>query len=445
MANQIVVLNTSINPIDSSFSVSGVFWLVVPTNNVVPLPYFKSQVPFIDQGTLGQLRLGTLLEQAFTSGLFPSGTTLATVQAELQTMYTAAQTALNNAACPLASLIATEYTGSAWVTVASGLVVFDPLGKLIADVGWAAAAGLVPGMTAGRATGYCSTNAVVNKMILGTPYTPQGSNGQRSFASSSAADAAAGIGAQQVTITYLDASFVVHTEVVTLNGTTPVNTVGMNYAYIESIVVTQVGSSGTNLGTISIYTGTAGGGTVWGSIAVNGIQPLSGTVTVTNGSANITFSTAQSIPAGTTLFFSAQSGVAYVLSAAVSGTTGTLTTNYTGTTSNTGTTQTGVGDNQTFWCHHYVPAGVTAYVMSMECASYAVLGTMYLAHSGNPASSNLPWVQIGPTVLHPAGDYREHDFQVALGVSGPDLIQLFTRPVSSTTDTSLGNFEWIQF
>jgi hypothetical protein len=375
MANQIVVLSTSTNQADSSFTVAGVFWLVVPTNNVIPLPKFTSQVPFIDQGTLGQLRLGTLLEQSFTTSTFPSGTSLATVQSSLQTLFTAAQTALNNTASPLAGLVATEYTGLAWVSVASGLVVFDPVGRLVTDIYWAAAAGLIPGVTTGRATGYVSTSAASNKAIMATTYTPQGTNAQRSLVSTSANDSSSGTGAQQVTITYLDAAFAVHTEVVTLNGTNPVNTVGTNYAYIESMVVTQVGSTGTNQGQVDIYTGTAGSGSIWGSIAVNG----------------------------------------------------------------------GVGDNQTFWCHHYVPAGVTCYILSMECTSYSVLGTMYLAHSGNPSATNLPWVQIGPTVLHPAGDYREHDFTSALAVTGPDLIELFTRPSTATADTSLGNFEYIQF
>jgi hypothetical protein len=375
MSNQIVPLSTSPNAADGSFSVSGVFWLAVPANNVVPFPGFVSRVPFIDQATLTALRAGTLVEQGFTSQLFASGTSLATVQAALVTAYGTAQAALTATASPLSGLVASEYTGSAWVAVASGLVVFDPTQKLIADISWAAAAGLVPGVTSGRATGYCSTSAIANKMINATTYTPQGTNAQRSLVSTNANDSASGTGAQEVTITYLDAAFAVHTEVVTLNGTTPVNTVGTNYAYVESMVVTQCGSAGSNQGTVELFTGLAGAGTAWCSIAFNSPS----------------------------------------------------------------------GDNQTFLCHHYVPAGVTCYILSMECAGYSVLATQYLAHMGNPSATNLPWVQIGPTVLHPAGDYREHDFDVALAVPGPDLIQLWTRPVSATANTELGNFEYIQF
>lgn len=376
MANQIVPLSFSLNTADSGLSYSGVFWLVVPAANVVPFPGFTSRVPFIDQVTLAALRAGSLVEQTFTSQIFPPGTVATTVQAAFVTSYGTAQAAVTAGASPLSGIIATEYTGSAWVSV-TPTAVFDPNQKLVADVSWAAAAGLVPGITSGRATGYAPTSAASLKAVLATTYTPQGTNAQRSLVSTSANDAAAGTGAQQVTITYLDASFAVHIEVVTLNGVTAVNTVGTNIAYIESMVVTQVGTSqGANAGVVSIMTGTAGTGTAWGSIAA---------------------------PAG-------------------------------------------VGDNQTFWAHHYVPAGVTCYVLSFEGASTAVQQTVLLCRTGNPSASNLPLIQIGPTMLSPtSGDFREHDFQCALAIPGPDRIVFYTRPTAATVSTAFGNFEFIQF
>lgn len=376
MPNQIVPLSSFTNSADSSFSYSGVFWLSVPSANVVPNPNASSQVRFIDQLTLAALRAGTLVEQPFTTILFPSGTTQATAQTAMAAQYTTAQGIVTAAASPLSGVIGTEFTGSAWVTVPTSAV-FDPNNKLVADVGWAAAAGLIPGITSGRATGYCATSATTLKPVLATTYTPQGTNAQRSLVSTSANDAAAGTGAQQVTVTYLDAAFALHTEVVTLNGTTPVNTVGANWAYLESMVVTQAGTSGgANAGVISVMTGTAGTGTAWGSIAA---------------------------PAG-------------------------------------------VGDNQTFWAHHYVPTGVTCYVLSFEGASSAVMQTLILTRSGLPSATNLPLIQIGPTLLTPtAGDYREHDFTCALAVTGPDLIQCVARPFAATASTILAGLEWIQF
>lgn len=59
---------------------------------------------------------------------------------------------------------------------------------------------------------------------------------------------------------------------------------------------------------------------------------LSGTVSVTANSTAITFSSSQTLPAGTMLFFSSQPGVAYYLASAVAGTSGTLTQAFSGST-----------------------------------------------------------------------------------------------------------------
>lgn len=412
--NQIVPLNTTLNT-DGTYTVNGVFWLTSPF--IVPVPLSRgrigSRVSFVDQGTLLALRAGIIVEQPFSSQEFTVGTSLSVVQSFLQTQYQAAQTTLNNNVASFASgsnvLIGTEFNGTSWVPV-STTSVFDPVSTASA-ASLALAAGMIGGLNAGRAQGYVSTNATVNKAINATAYIAQGTNAQRSLKSTSVLDTGSGAGAQQVTITYLDASFALHTEVIVLNGTTAVNTVGVNYAYIESMVVTQVGvSQGTNQGAISIYTGTGGSGTVWGSIAINQGTALSGTGGATNGSPNITFSVAQTLPAGTTLYFSGQAGVPYVLLNAVSNaTTGTLTSNFTGTTATGQTVNVGAGDNQTFWGYHYVPAGVTCYVQSMIGATTSAMQTLVLVRTGNPSLTNLPLIQFGPTIVCPTGDNREHD------------------------------------
>jgi hypothetical protein len=78
---------------------------------------------------------------------------------------------------------------------------------------------------------------------------------------------------------------------------------------------------------------------------------LSGTVSVTNGSASITFSVAQTLPAGAALVFSSQNGVQYFLAAAVNaGTAGTLTAVYGGATNGAATTTNiGPGSSTTGW------------------------------------------------------------------------------------------------
>jgi hypothetical protein len=115
MANQIVVLNTNTSP-DGSFTVGGVFWLTAQSNAITPLPAFVSAVPFIDSTTINGIQSGTIVEQGFVSGQFPPGTDLATVQAALQALYTAAQAALTAGNPPVSGLQGTVFTGNAWTS-----------------------------------------------------------------------------------------------------------------------------------------------------------------------------------------------------------------------------------------------------------------------------------------------------------------------------------------
>lgn len=125
------------------------------------------------------------------------------------------------------------------------------------------------GTSIGRATGLSQN---VNVAIYQTPYVEPTTQAQRSIVSTSANDTALGTGARQVAITYMDTACTARfTEVVTLNGLTPVNTVATDIHYIESIVVVSVGSGGYNAGTINLYTGLAGAGTVIGSIGLGAV------------------------------------------------------------------------------------------------------------------------------------------------------------------------------
>lgn len=118
--------------------------------------------------------------------------------------------------------------------------------------------------------GYVATAATSSVTVRATTYTPQGTDAQRSVSSTSTSDTSAGTGARTIRITYLNAAgngpF---TETVTLNGTTAVNTTNSNIALIERLEVLTVGSGGGNAGTIRIHTTTAGGGSIWGSIAAS--------------------------------------------------------------------------------------------------------------------------------------------------------------------------------
>lgn len=109
------------------------------------------------------------------------------------------------------------------------------------------------------------TAAIGITPVRRTTYTEQTTNAQRSIVSANAADASAGTGARTVKITYLDqVGAGPFTETITMNGTTPVNTVSTTICFIEKIEVVTAGSSGSNTGILSLKAATAGGGaTIW--------------------------------------------------------------------------------------------------------------------------------------------------------------------------------------
>lgn len=237
---------------------------------------------------------------------------------------------------------------------------------------WASAFSLIPGVTVGRATGYVGTSGTGGVAIRATSYAPQGANAQRSIKSSSANDTAAGSGARTVKLRYLTAAFVLKEETVTLNGTGSVNTSNVDIAFVESMEVMTVGTQGGgNVGTISLYTGTGGGGSVWASIAAS--------------------------------------------------------------------------DNMTYWAQHYVPAGVTCYLLNLTAGATVVGGSITVQHSGGPLDATSPQKGLGGTYVHAAVNSIDHPFRVPLAVPGPDLIWLVERPVAATASTAHGTFEYVQF
>lgn len=116
--------------------------------------------------------------------------------------------------------------------------------------------------------GYTTSSGNVLTVIRATAYTEQTTNAQRSVLSSSTSDTSAGVGARTIKITYYDQNLLgPFTETVTLNGTSSVNTAATNICFIEKIEVVTVGSSLSNVGTITLKAATAGGGATIGTIA----------------------------------------------------------------------------------------------------------------------------------------------------------------------------------
>lgn len=115
--------------------------------------------------------------------------------------------------------------------------------------------------------GDVTLTAIALAVVRRTVYTEQTSNAQRSIASANANDSSAGTGARTVRITYFTATWTgPFTETVTLNGTTYVNTVATDICFIESIEVLTVGSTGSNVGILTLKAATAGGGATIGTI-----------------------------------------------------------------------------------------------------------------------------------------------------------------------------------
>jgi hypothetical protein len=110
---------------------------------------------------------------------------------------------------------------------------------------------------------------------------------QMHVVSTSASDTASGIGTRTVKIHYLDANYAEHVETVTLNGTTPVNTVATNILRVQKMHSFSTGSNGYPVGDIAL-------------------KNTAGTVTYSQMKANR--NTAQqciwTVPAGKTLYLS---------------------------------------------------------------------------------------------------------------------------------------------
>lgn len=146
-------------------------------------------------------------------------------------------------------------------------IAVDSLGRIIT-----APAGTTSS-TKGFANGQIVLAATTIVAIRATTYTEQAANAQRSIVSSSASDAAAGTGARTVRITYYTVTMTgPFTETITMNGTTPVNTVSTTICFIEKIEVLTVGSNSSNVGTLALHAAAAGAGaTIW-SVAIGDNQ-----------------------------------------------------------------------------------------------------------------------------------------------------------------------------
>lgn len=117
--------------------------------------------------------------------------------------------------------------------------------------------GEIPGHTPWMKIGYTPTlgTGISDLWSKGGVYAFPGSAQIMTVSSDAAADTAGSTGAQSVTIYYLDANYVEHTETVAMSGTTPATAAGSIYR-VNGFRVTSAGAGGYAAGNISLNGGT---------------------------------------------------------------------------------------------------------------------------------------------------------------------------------------------
>lgn len=123
--------------------------------------------------------------------------------------------------------------------------------------------------------------------VVSTLWTPGGqyvfptSAMQMRVVSSNVNDTAAGTGVRTVRIYYLDDNYASQQEVVTLNGTTPVNTVATNILRINGFYAETIGSNGTAVGDVSLQN--VGGTVTYARIDAGHVRAWQAVFTVPDG------------------------------------------------------------------------------------------------------------------------------------------------------------------
>ena len=228
----------------------------------------------------------------------------------------------------------------------------------------------------GFSNGYVALAVNTKSFVGATTYIEQTTGAQRSISSSSVSDTGAGTGAQQVTIIWFDSTGAgPNSEIVTLSGTANVNTVSTTMCYIESIIVSRVGSGGSNAGTITLHAAAAGGGAAIGTIVI--------------------------------------------------------------------------GDNQTFWCHHYVPTGKTCYITGICAGANNNAGATFTTTARFIGVTGAVENQISDFIRNGGGGNASQPsftrtYGTPLQVAGPARINGYVNPDQATSSSYWLSFDFYQ-
>ncbi len=103
------------------------------------------------------------------------------------------------------------------------------------------------------------------------------------------------------------------------------------------------------------------------------------------------------------------------------------------------------GDNGTFWAHHYVAAGLQAYVRNVRVCSSVVAGASNLQASGDPAlGTGLPSKIVSGTLRHGTTTLVV-PWDPPLVVQGPALLIMNDKPDAATANVVFAAFDYVEF
>lgn len=341
-------------------TVNGTTWFqIVGTEMAVVI----TEVTSITANKNIMLHCGSFAQVRVRASAFTSGTVVVDLDASSGTNDIDPTYGNNNVTAPSMSQLIAGIDNTS--TLRPLLV--DDQGRLVTSA--------ITGFGADFSFGDRTTAATTRVLVQRTTYTEQTTNAQRSIASASALDTAAGTGARTVRITYLDSTGAgPFTETVTLNGAVFVNTVATNICFIEQIEVLTAGSTGSNAGILTLKEGAAGAGATIG------------TINATN--------------------------------------------------------------NQTFWCHHYVPTGKVANITGISCGHTGTTvgsGALFTLAAKSLAIANSVETQVSDFVrLYGQTSTFARAYTSPIKVTGPARLQMYLTPETSSSTTYRAAFDFFE-
>jgi hypothetical protein len=106
-----------------------------------------------------------------------------------------------------------------------------------------------------------------------------------------------------------------------------------------------------------------------------------------------------------------------------------------------------VGDNQTYWAHHYIPTGKICNITGVSCGSTSTsvgMGAVFIL-KGQKLFNGNPDIQISDFIrLYGQSSTFSRVYQSPIKIEGPSRIALWVTPESVTANTYRGAFDFFE-